>query len=169
MVQVPVVALAGNPNAGKTSIFNSLTGLNQHVGNWPGKTVARKNGTFKHHGQSINLVDLPGTYSLSSYSEEEIITRNFIVKDKPDAVVVVIDAANLERNLYLAAQILETGAPVIIALNMMDQAEKRHIKIDVAKFSAELGGVPVIPTVASRSTGMDALKDAILNIIPLPA
>lgn len=156
-----LIALAGNPNAGKSTIFNALTGSRQHVGNWPGKTVEKKEGTFKHNGLDITVVDLPGTYSLSAYSLEEQIARDFIVDERPQAVVNVVDAANLERNLYLTAQILETGIPVIVALNMMDVAESRQITIDVQQLSSMLHDVPIIPMVASRGKGMDALKQVI--------
>jgi ferrous iron transport protein B len=159
-----LIALAGNPNAGKSTIFNALTGSRQHVGNWPGKTVERKEGTLKYAGQEMTIVDLPGTYSLSAYSLEEQIARDFIVEQKPDAVVNVVDAANLERNLYLTAQILETGIPVIVVLNMMDVAETRQITIDVAKMSAMLNDIPVIPMVASRSNGLEVLKETLVRL-----
>lgn len=159
-----LIALAGNPNAGKSTIFNALTGARQHIGNWPGKTVERKEGTLKHNGQKITIVDLPGTYSLSAYSLEEQIARDFIVEQRPDAVVTVVDAANLERNLYLTAQILETGIPVIVVLNMMDIVESRQIHVDAEQISAMLNSVPVIPTVASRGTGLDVLKETIATL-----
>ncbi|NJN66979.1 MAG: iron transporter FeoB [Chloroflexaceae bacterium] len=156
-----VIALAGNPNAGKSTIFNALTGGRQHTGNWPGKTVEKKQGVFKHHGQQITVVDLPGTYSLSAWSLEEQIARDFLVEERPHAVVNVVDAANLERNLYLTAQILEIGIPVIIALNMMDIAESRQITIDLRQVAEILPNVVIIPMVASRGKGIDALKEAI--------
>ena len=124
------VALAGNPNAGKTTIFNALTGAHQHVGNWPGKTVERKTGYFHYRDYEIELVDLPGTYSLSAYSPEEVIARNFIINESPDLVIIVIDAANLERNLYLAVQVLELEVPALIVLNMLDMAQARGFQID---------------------------------------
>jgi ferrous iron transport protein B len=155
------IALAGNPNAGKSTIFNALTGSRQHVGNWPGKTVEKKEGVFKYDGLEVQVVDLPGTYSLSAYSLEEQIARNFIVKEKPDLVVNVADAANLERNLYLTTQILETGTPTVIALNMMDVAHNRALQIDTQKLSQALNGIPVISTTASRKQGLEALKQAI--------
>ncbi|NJN66699.1 MAG: GTP-binding protein [Chloroflexaceae bacterium] len=158
----PVVALAGNPNAGKSTIFNALTGSRQHTGNWPGKTVERKEGTFRHHGQTMTIVDLPGTYSLSAYSLEEHIARDFIVEEHPCAVVNVVDAANLERNLYLTTQILETGIPLIIVLNMLDMAESRQISIDVEKLSELLHGVPVIPMVARSGKGLERLKETLV-------
>ncbi len=161
MAKELLVALAGNPNVGKSTLFNALTGAHQHVGNWPGKTVERREGTFRWNDLVVRVVDLPGTYSLSPYSPEEEIARTFIVKDKPDLVVNVIDAANLERNLYLTAQILETGVPLILALNMSDMADARGLRIDVAKLSELLNGVPVIPMTARSGKGIEALKAAI--------
>ena len=153
-----MVALAGNPNVGKSTVFNALTGARQHVGNWPGKTVEKKEGVLKYDGLSFSVTDLPGTYSLSAYSPEEQIARDYIVKEKPGVVVNVVDAANMERNLYLTAQILETGIPLIIALNMEDVADSRGLKIDTQRLSELLGGVPVIPMVASRDRGIRELK-----------
>ena len=124
------VALAGNPNAGKSSLFNELTGSRQHVGNWPGKTVERKQGSFIQDGVEVELVDLPGIYSLSAFSIEEIVARDYILDEKPDAIVSVVDASNLERNLYLTIQLLELGLPVIVALNMSDLATSRGLRID---------------------------------------
>jgi ferrous iron transport protein B len=158
------IALAGNPNVGKSTLFNALTGSRQYVGNWPGKTVEKKSGIFKYNGLEIDIVDLPGTYSLSSYSIEEQITRDFIVKEKPKAVINVVDAANLERNLYLTTQILETGIPLIIILNMTDQAQARGLKIDTQKLSELLGGTPVIPMSARRGQGLEPLKQTIINL-----
>ena len=157
------IALAGNPNVGKSTVFNALTGSRQHVGNWPGKTVEKKEGIFKHNGAEINIVDLPGTYSLSSYSIEEQIARDFIVKERPRVVVNVVDAANLERNLYLTAQILETGLPLILVLNMNDQARTRGLEVDAQKLSELLDGTPVIPMTARRGQGLEELKQAILD------
>lgn len=156
------VALAGNPNAGKSTIFNALTGSRQHVGNWPGKTVARKEGYFDEGDVRVRLIDLPGTYSLSAYSPEEQIARDYIVREDPDLVVNVLDAANLERNLYLTAQIMETGVPLILVLNMSDMAERRGYRIDYDKLSHHLGGVPVIAAVASQEKGLGDLRAAIL-------
>ncbi len=158
------VALAGNPNCGKTTIFNALTGANQHVGNWPGVTVEKKEGRLRFGGNQYNIVDLPGTYSLGAYSEDEVVARNFILKDKPDLVVNVVDATNIERNLYLTVQLLEMGANVVIALNMMDEAEKRGIKIDVDSLQRQLG-VPIVPMIASRQKGIDDLKSKISEAI----
>ena len=157
-----VVALAGNPNVGKSTVFNALTGSRQHVGNWPGKTVEKKEGVLKYNGTELTVVDLPGTYSLSAFSLEEQITRDYIVEEQPKVVVDVVDAANIERNLYLTAQILETGIPVIIVLNMKDQADARGLEINVPQLSEMLGGTPVIPMVASRGQGLDELRQAIV-------
>lgn len=150
-------ALAGNPNAGKTSIFNALTGARQRVGNYPGITVERKEGTVSHNGQEATLVDLPGTYSLTAYSLDEVVARNFIVEERPDVVIDVIDSSNLERNLYLAVQFMELGIPIVLCLNMADLARQRDIHIDKGKLSALLGGVPVVETIARKSAGMDEL------------
>ncbi len=157
------IALAGNPNSGKTTVFNNLTGARQHVGNWPGVTVERKEGYVSYQGYSIKVVDLPGVYSLTAYSLDEIIARNFVVEEKPDMVVDVVDASNLERNLYLAVQLMEMGARLIIALNMMDQAESRGHVIDVPRLS-QLIGVPIIPMVASRNRGTEELLRGIVNV-----
>ena len=157
------VALAGNPNTGKSSIFNLLTGAKQHVGNWPGKTVARSEGSFDHGDQVVAVVDLPGTYSLNASSPEEMIARDYLVSGEPDAVAVVVDAANLERNLYLAVQILETGIPAILVLNMTDVATSRGIIVDPAELSIRLG-IPVVPMVARSGKGLDELKDAVVAI-----
>jgi len=158
------IALAGNPNAGKSTIFNALTGARQHVGNWPGKTVEKKEGIWQYDGIEFEVVDLPGTYSLTAYSLEEIIARDYIVEKSPDLVVVVVDAANLERNLYLAIQIIEMGAKALIALNMSDIAESRGIKIDIDKLSQGLG-VRAVPTVACRNCGIHELKEAIIEVV----
>lgn len=155
------VALAGNPNVGKSTIFNALTGSYQQVGNWPGKTVEKKEGWVSIDGQRVAIVDLPGTYSLAAYSVEEIIARDFILNERPGIVVAVVDAANLERNLYLVCQILELGLPVIVALNMSDTARSRGVEIDVQKLSQQLNGTAVIETVGNRGIGIDTLKAAI--------
>lgn len=157
------VALAGNPNAGKSTIFNALTGSRQHVGNWPGKTVEKKEGHFKHNGIEIQVVDLPGTYSLTAYSPEEVIARDYIINQKPDVVVTVLDAANLERNLYLAVQILELGVPVIITLNMTDVARSRGVRIDQGKLSEALMS-PVISTTANKGEGIEKLVETIIEM-----
>jgi ferrous iron transport protein B len=157
------IALAGNPNVGKSTLFNALTGVRQHVGNWPGKTVEKKEGRFSVEGQDYTVVDLPGTYSLTAYSVEEIIARDFIVNENPGTVVAVVDASNLERNLYLVAQILELEVPVIIALNMSDMAKQRGLTIDAAALSERLGGIPVVETVGNRSIGIDQLRRLIME------
>jgi len=157
------IALAGNPNSGKTTLFNALTGSRQHVGNYPGVTVEKKEGTYSLDGQEVRIVDLPGTYSLTAYSMEEVVTRDFLVNEKPGAVINIVDASNLERNLYLTVQFLELGIPVVIALNMMDVARNRGIHINAEKLS-ELLGVPVIPTVARAGTGKADIVAAALEI-----
>jgi small GTP-binding protein len=156
------IALAGNPNSGKTTVFNNLTGTHQHVGNWPGVTVERKEGSCSYQGYHIQVVDLPGVYSLTAYSPDEVIARNFIVDDKPDVVVDIVDASNLERNLYLTVQLIELEANLVVALNMTDVAESRDYKIDVAMLSALLG-TPVVPMVASRKVGTEELFKQIVN------
>lgn len=161
MEKALTIALAGNPNAGKTTLFNHLTGARQHVGNYPGITVEQKEGCCLHQGQGLRVVDLPGAYSLTAYSVEELVARDFIINEKPEVVVDVVDAANLERNLYLSCQFLELGAPLVITLNMVDAAEKRGITIDAKELSARLG-VPVIPIVARNGRGVDQLLDAVL-------
>ncbi|HEY47604.1 MAG TPA: GTP-binding protein [Anaerolineae bacterium] len=157
------VALAGNPNSGKSTIFNALTGSRQHVGNWPGKTVEHKFGHFSHNGHRIEVTDLPGAYSLTAFSEEESITRDYILKEKADIVVAVVDASNLERNLYLVTQILELQARLILALNMSDKAEKLGYEIDMDDLSDLLAGVPVIRMVAIRGEGIEELRDTVVS------
>ena len=161
------IALVGNPNSGKTTMFNQLTGSRQYVGNWPGVTVEKKEGILQHKNTKINLIDLPGIYSLSPYSLEEIITRDFIFQDKPDIVINIVDATNLERNLYLTTQLLETGAPIIIALNMFDALSARGDIIDLAVLGEKLG-VSIIPTSASKGTGLQELLDKAIEIIEHP-
>ena len=155
-----VVALAGNPNTGKSSIFNMLTGAKQHVGNWPGKTVERLDGRYTHDGDEFDLVDLPGTYSLNASSPEEMIARDFLVGGEPDGAVVVVDAANLERNLYLAIQVLEIGIPTVVAVNMSDVARSRGLEIDPMVLSDQLEA-PAVATVARTGKGLDDLRAVI--------
>jgi len=156
------IALAGNPNSGKTTIFNALTGSRQHVGNWPGVTVEKKEGKFKYDGFEIDVVDLPGTYSLTAYSLDERIARDFLIKEKIDAVVAVIDASNLERNLYLVSQLLELGVNVILDLNMMDVVEKRKININIEKMS-EILGIRIVKTIGTKKEGLEELKREIIK------
>ena len=153
-----VYALAGNPNCGKTTLFNELTGSNQYVGNWPGVTVEKKEGGLKSHGQDVTVVDLPGIYSLSPYSAEEMVTRNFVIQENPDVIVDVVDATNIERNLYLTLQLAELGRPMVIALNMMDMLKSRGMEIDVQKLEHRLG-IPVVPVAASRGRGIKELVE----------
>ena len=155
------IALAGNPNVGKSTLFNALTGARQHVGNWPGKTVEKKEGRFSIEDREMIIVDLPGTYSLAAYSIEEIITRDFLLHEHPGAVVAVVDASNLERNLYLVTQLLELDTQVIIALNMADMARSRGMYIDTEKLGRNLSGIPVIETVGRQGIGINELKSAI--------
>ena len=151
------IALAGNPNAGKTTIFNALTGLRQHTGNWPGKTVEKKEGEIEYGELTINIVDLPGTYSLTAYSPEEIIARDYIIEERPDVVINVVDATNLERNLYLTVQILELDVPVVVALNMTDDLHKDGAKINSNQLSQLLGNTPVVFTTANQGKGISDL------------
>ena len=154
------IALAGNPNSGKTTLFNALTGSKQRVGNWPGVTVEHKEGNYSHQNTDVEVIDLPGIYSFSAYSLDEKVSREFILKEKPDLVVNIIDATNLERNLYLTTQLLEMKIPVIVALNMMDIAKQRKIHIEVEHLEKHLG-CTVIPMIASKKSGLDKLKDSI--------
>ncbi|MDA1190159.1 MAG: 50S ribosome-binding GTPase, partial [Candidatus Poribacteria bacterium] len=167
------VALAGNPNSGKTTLFNALTGLRQKVGNYAGVTVERKTGSLRlPNGEEWDVLDLPGTYSLTARSPEEAIARNVLLGEmsdtpRPDAIVIVLDASNLDRNLYLATQILEMGLPTVLALNMTDVAEGAGIKIDADALAEKLG-VPVVPMIASRDEGVDRLKKRLTEEIPKP-
>jgi ferrous iron transport protein B len=155
------IAVAGNPNAGKSTLINGLAGTRLHVGNWPGVTVEKKEALFEFAGRKIKIVDLPGTYSLSPYSQEEIIAQDYLVHDKPDVIVNVVDATNLERNLYLTVQMMELGIPIIMALNIFDEAEKKGYRIDVQAMAKFLG-IKVIPTVATKNIGLtDLIEEAI--------
>jgi ferrous iron transport protein B len=163
-----IIALIGNPNVGKSVIFNNLVpGARQHVGNWPGKTVEKKEGNFTHHGVQLKLVDLPGTYSLTAAAEDELVSRNFIIQEKPDLVVDVVDASNLERNLYLTTLLLELDSRLLLVLNMTDIAQEKGYTINVDTLSQKLG-VPLVSTVATKAKGMTELKDAILKAAQSP-
>ena len=156
------IALAGNPNSGKTTMFNELTGSSQYVGNWPGVTVEKKEGKLRGH-KDVTVVDLPGIYSLSPYTLEEVVTRDFLIKEKPDVIINIVDSSNLERNLYLTLQLNQVGIPMIIAFNMSDVVEKRGDKIDIPRLSAELG-CKIIPTSAVKGSGLKELISATLGI-----
>lgn len=156
-----LIALAGQPNVGKSTVFNLLTGLSQHVGNWPGKTVEKKEGFYHADNTRIKVVDLPGSYSLTAYSEEEKVARDFIINERPDAIVLIANASSLERSLYLLSEFLLLKSPIIVALNMIDVAEQQGIRIDVDLLEKYLG-IPVIPMVASKNKGISALISTIL-------
>jgi len=162
MAKKIIIALAGNPNVGKSTLFTAITGTRQHTGNWPGVTVEKKSGSVRHRDTDIEVVDLPGTYSLTAYSEDEVIARDFIIDGKPDVVVQVVDATSLERNLYLTTQLSELGVPLVIALNMADMAEQRGDTIDRKKM-AEFLEIPVVRTVGSRGEGIGDLLDAVIR------
>ena len=163
MTKEITVALAGNPNSGKTTVFNNLTGSRQHVGNWPGVTVEKKEGSYTYRGYRVKVVDLPGVYSLTAYSPDEVVSRNFILEEKPDVVVNVVDASNLERNLYLTVQLLELEANLVVAVNMIDLAKSRDHEIDIERLSEELGA-PVVPMIASRRVGHKELLQEIVDV-----
>ena len=160
--KVITVALAGNPNTGKSTIFNALTGGRAHVGNWPGVTVEKKEGSFKYKDQSFSVIDLPGTYILTGYSIDERIARDFIVRKRPDVIVSVTDSTNLERNLYLLTSLLELGVNLILDLNMIDIFEERKGEIDIKKIEEALG-IPVVLTSGRKNTGIEELKDTIIK------
>ena len=159
------IALAGNPNCGKTTMFNALTGANQYVGNWPGVTVEKKEGKLKgkRKNDDVIVTDLPGVYSLSPYTLEEVVSRDYILNDDPDVIIDLVDATNIERNLYLTTQLIETGVPVVIALNMTDLLEKRGIKIDTKRLSMLLD-CPIVETSALKQTGLDALVETAIKV-----
>ena len=157
------VALAGNANVGKSVIFNELTGLHQHIGNWPGKTVEKAEGTLIFRGFVVDVIDLPGIYSLSTFSIEEQVTRQYITEQKPDAVINVIDAAVLERNLFFTLQLIEMKTPMLVALNQMDMAEKKGVKISVDELEKQLG-IPIIPTIAVKGIGLTRLLETIIEV-----
>ncbi len=162
MAKEMTIALAGNPNSGKTTVFNNLTGTRQHVGNWPGVTVEKKEGIYRYQDYTVKVVDLPGVYSLTTYSPDEVVARNFILEGAPDVVVNIVDASNLERNLYLTIQLIELEANLVIALNMMDIARSRNYHIDIDSLSHELGA-PVVPMVARDREGNARLQQAITD------
>ncbi len=161
--QFKKIAIAGNPNVGKSTVFNALTGMNQHTGNWPGKTVACTTGIFKHKGKNFKLVDIPGTYSLLSNSPEEEIARNFICFENPDAIIIILDATCIERNLNLTLQILEVTKNAVICVNLIDEAKRKKIKIDIDELSMQLG-VPVIATNARTKEGLQGLKEMVYKV-----
>src|SRR4030043_2189492 len=157
------IVLAGQGNSGKSSIFNYLTGLHQHIGNWAGKTIEKREGTLYYNGYTVDVLDLPGIYSLTTYSVEEVISREYIVHQKPDFVIDIIDSTNLERNLIFTLQLLELECPIILALNMIDLAKKKGITIDFEKLQ-NIFHAPVIPTVASRGSGLTGIIDQVLEL-----
>ena len=156
------IALAGNPNCGKTTLFNALTGANQYVGNWPGVTVEKKEGKLKGN-KEVRIEDLPGIYSLSPYTLEEVVARNYLIGQRPDAIINIVDGTNLERNLYLTTQVLELGIPVVIAVNMMDLVEKNGDKINTKALSDKLG-VPVLEISAMKGTGIDQVTEKAIEL-----
>ena len=159
-----VIALAGNPNSGKTTVFNTITGARQHVGNYPGVTVEKKEGSGTHQGQKLHLVDLPGTYSLTAASTDELIARNFLLGEEPDVVIDIVDSSNLERNLYLATQLLEMNVPLVLAFNMSDVAKSCGVSIDERQLS-DLLGVPIVSVVGHKGKGIDEMLDAAVHVV----
>ncbi len=161
-IRTITVAVAGNPNSGKSTLINAIAGTRLNVGNWPGVTVEKKTAIFDYEGVKIKLVDLPGTYSLSPYSQEEIIARDYLIQEKPDVIIDVVDSTNLERNLYLTMQLLELGIPVVIALNIYDEAEKKGFKFNT-KLIEQMLGVKAIPTISTKNKGLDVLMKAVME------
>ena len=156
------VGFIGNPNCGKTTLFNAYTGANLKVANWPGVTVEKKEGAFKYHDHQFRLIDLPGIYSLTSYTMEEKLTREFILDSNVDVIINIVDASSLERNLYLTLQLIELGKPIVLALNMMDIVEERGMEIDLHRLP-EMLGIPVIPVSARKKTGLDILMHTVAH------
>lgn len=159
-----VIGLVGNPNVGKSSVFNSLTGMHQHTGNWPGKTIENSYGTYEYEQNRYLLVDLPGTYSLDSYSKEEEVTREFIESDEYDGMIVVVDATSLERNLNFVLQVLERTKRIVVCVNLLDEAKKKHIEINLDKLS-EILGVPVVGTIATKKKTLENLKEKVTKLL----
>lgn len=161
-------AVAGNPNSGKSTLINAIAGTRLHVGNWPGVTVERKTAVFEYEGIMINFVDLPGTYSLSPYTQEEIITRDYLIHEKPDVIINVVDATNLERNLYLTVQLMELGIPIVMALNIYDEAENKGYKINTKSMEKMLN-IKVVPTISTKKKGLDELLKTVIGIVQVPS
>jgi len=158
------IALAGNANVGKSVIFNQLTGLGQIIGNWPGKTVEKAEGLLVHHGKNIKVIDLPGIYSLSTYSQEELVSREYIAIGQPDVVVNVVDATVLERNLFFTLQLIEMQVPLVLAVNLVDIAKKKGFNINYQLLS-EILGLPVVPTTATKGFGVHEIVDEALDLV----